>query len=129
MKNIHRFNKFYTILHALAVIAILSQLLILYKYLNFQDMFLFLVLIAVFVIGFVYSLGFIGGKDRGYGFSKFTNIISLLTLFLVTLSEIEFWIYLEGFHNIVIVAFIQIIAITIIFALCGRKINVRPHTV
>ncbi len=116
MKNVISFTKFYTIIQALGVIAILSQFLISFRYVNLQDMVLFLVLIAVFVLGFIYSLGFFGGKKRGYGFSRFVNIISLFTVFFAMLSEIEVYLYLRGFTNIVVVAILQVFLIIVVSA-------------
>jgi hypothetical protein len=114
LKKVIGFKKFYTIIQALGAIAILSQLLISFRYLNLQDIALFLVLIAVFVLGFIYSLGFFGGKKRGYGFSRFINITSLLTLSFVMLSEIEVYLYLRGFTNIVMIAIIQVFLVIIV---------------
>ncbi|MHB1440436.1 MAG: hypothetical protein ACYCSO_05745 [Cuniculiplasma sp.] len=121
------FNKFYTITQALGAIVILSQLLISFRYLNLPDMVLFLVLIAVFVLGFIYSLGFFGGKERGYGFSRFINIISIFTIFFAMLSEIEVYLYLRGFTNMVTIVLIQVFLIIIVSGVLKFAVLNHPY--
>lgn len=78
----------------LASISMLSTFLIVFKNLNSESIVLFLIVIGDFITMFTYSLGYIGCNKRGYGFSSFVNIISLLTLFFIMSSEVEVYIYL-----------------------------------
>jgi hypothetical protein len=115
-------------LAGLAGISMLSTFLIIFKNLNLESIVLFLIVIGDFITMFTYSLGYIGGNKRGYGFSGFVNIISLLTLFFIMLSEIELYIYLRGFTDIVTVVILQAFLIMVILiAIRLRYLNYPPH--
>lgn len=125
MKNAKFFNKFYTISEALASISLLSVLFTIFKNLNLESIVLFFLLIGLFLLLFINSLGYFGGKKHGYGFSSFVNITSLLTLFFIMLGEIEVYLYLRGFTDIVAVAILQVFLIITVSAVL--KFGILNH--
>lgn len=114
MKSTKKFNKIYTTIGALASISMLMSLLIVVRDLNIQSIILFALLIVVFLGGLIYSLGYLGGKKEGYGFSNFINIVTLLAVFLVMLSEVEVYLYLNGFKVMVTVVIVQVFLIIVV---------------
>jgi hypothetical protein len=125
LKNAKFFNKFYTISEALASISLLSVLFTIFKNLNLESIVLFFLLIGLFLLLFMNSLGYFGGKKHGYGFSSFVNITSLLTLLFIMLSEIELYLYLRGFTDIVAVVILQ--AFLIIVVLIAVRLAYLNH--
>ena len=125
MKNTKKFNKFYTTSGALASISILWAFLTVFKSLNFEGIVLFFLLVGTFLCSFIYGLGYLGGKKAGYGFSNFVNVTSLLTLFFIMLSEIELYLYLIGFTDIVAVVILQ--AFLIIVVLIAVRLAYLNH--
>ncbi|MGP6207509.1 hypothetical protein ACNF42_05715 [Cuniculiplasma sp. SKW3] len=128
MKNAKFFNKFYTISEALASISLLSVLFTIFKKLNLESIVLFSLLIGLFLLLFMNSLGYFGGEKHGYGFSSFVNITSLLTLFFIMLSEIELYLYLRGFTDIVAVVILQaLLIIVVLIAVMLAYLNHPPN--
>lgn len=128
MKSTKKFNKFYTTLAALASISMLSEFLIVLKNLNLESIVLFLLLFGTFLFSFMYSLGYFGGKKQGYGFSRFINIVSPLTLLFIILSEVELYLYLIGFTDIVAVVILQaLLIIVVLIAVRLPSLNHPSH--
>jgi len=117
MRNFVKFNKFYTFISGAASVSTLYQLLSLYPKLSWQISGLFLILIFSFLLGFFYSLGFIGGKKGNYGFTKDINFKAIVTLFLAFLIEIDVWLYFfAGIDASIFLAYIQIFVVIIVAA-------------
>ncbi len=114
MKSAEKFNKFYTFISGAASISALYQFLSLYRQLNWQISGLVLILMVSFLLGFLYSLGFIGGKRRNYGFTKDINLKAIVTLFFGFLIEIDTWLYFAGIHALIVLVYVQILVIIVI---------------
>lgn len=108
-----KFKKFYTAIHFIVICALIYDILIFYNALPF-DITLLLTLVTIsFIVGFAYSLGFLGGKIRGYGYSHFLNKMFAFTLIIVILVEVETWLYFIGYTNVLYVLFLQVAVISI----------------
>ncbi len=116
MKSTLKFNEFYTFITGAASISMLYQFLSLYPKLSWQISGIFLILIISFLLGFFYSLGFIGGKKRNYGFTKDVNIKAIVTISLVLLIEIDIWLYFVGIYDSIVLVYAQIFVIAMIIA-------------
>ncbi|MGP6238978.1 hypothetical protein ACNF40_00995 [Cuniculiplasma sp. SKW4] len=128
MKSDRNFNKFHTALAGLASISMLSTFLIVFKNLNSESTVLFLIVIGDFITMFTYSLGYIGGNTRGYGYSRYVNIMSLVTLFFIMLSEVEVCLYLRGLTDIITVVILQaLLIIVILIPVRLAYLNHPPH--
>ncbi len=133
MNSIKLYNLVYTALMGAGVLAFFSQLLITYDVTSFFIKGLFVILIMTTFIGYIYSMGYLGGNKRNFTYSKNTNVKLIILVLLGLILEFETWLYLSGNKSIIIYVYIQMFAILLIAITYGildkQRKRVHPQNI